>query len=112
MKAELKQKWLEALRSGRYRQGKNVLRTSQDEFCCLGVLCDIVSPNGWLVDAGQGGGFLHGDRKGFLSMAVKLATAFPELYEVTLSNMNDDGKSFAEIANWIEVNIPAEGTQP
>jgi len=107
MKAEFKQKWLEALRGGQYKQGKNVLRTAQDEFCCLGVLCDVVSPDGWEADGSLEGGFLHGDRKGFLSMGVKLATSFPELHEVKLSNMNDEGKSFAEIANWIEENIPA-----
>ena len=32
--------WLEALRSGKYKQTKNTLRTPEG-FCCLGVLCDI-----------------------------------------------------------------------
>ena len=42
MKPEIKTRWLEALRSGRYKQGRSALRTSNNEFCCLGVLCDIV----------------------------------------------------------------------
>lgn len=41
MKARVKQQWLRALRSGRYKQGQNRLRTNKDGFCCLGVLCDV-----------------------------------------------------------------------
>lgn len=41
MKLRVKQQWLRALRSGRYKQGQNRLRTQDDKFCCLGVLCDI-----------------------------------------------------------------------
>ena len=40
MNPEIKQKWLNALRSGEYPQGRNDLRNG-DGFCCLGVLCDI-----------------------------------------------------------------------
>lgn len=42
MNQEIKQKWVEALRSGMYTQGKGQLREG-DAFCCLGVLCDIHS---------------------------------------------------------------------
>jgi len=41
MKAEVKAKWLEALRSGEYRQARRILRGSSGTFCCLGVLCEI-----------------------------------------------------------------------
>ncbi len=40
MKSEIKTKWVEALRSGQYKQGKNRLRDG-DCFCCLGVLTDL-----------------------------------------------------------------------
>jgi hypothetical protein len=40
---EYKEKWVEALRSGKYKQGKGCLKKG-DEYCCLGVLCDIVDP--------------------------------------------------------------------
>jgi hypothetical protein len=43
MKPEIKQKWIDALRSGKYKQGRGYLRTSRDEYCCLGVLCDLYS---------------------------------------------------------------------
>ena len=40
MNPEVKQKWIDALRSGEYEQGKEKLR-SVSGYCCLGVLCDI-----------------------------------------------------------------------
>ncbi len=55
LRPDIKERWLEALRSGKYEQGKGMLRTGRwdeeyeefvydDEarFCCLGVLCDVI----------------------------------------------------------------------
>ena len=42
MKADIKTKWVAALRSGQYEQTEGVLRNSYG-FCCLGVLCDLYS---------------------------------------------------------------------
>lgn len=61
MKKRVKNKWLEALRSGEYKQCKNRL-TNGRGFCCLGVLTDlyIKSPTGkkngayWKKDYEQG----------------------------------------------------------
>lgn len=55
MDGQLKTRWVEALRSGKYRQGREALRTRVVEegqikgyvYCCLGVLCDLIEPNGW-----------------------------------------------------------------
>lgn len=44
MDAQMKARWVKALRSGKYRQARGVLRTSDAEgqtFCCLGVLCEV-----------------------------------------------------------------------
>lgn len=41
MKKRIKDMWLEALRSGKYKQGKNQLKNGNSNFCCLGVLCDL-----------------------------------------------------------------------
>lgn len=42
MNQQIKEKWLEALRSGKYKQGSFRLRKSEgNRFCCLGVLCDL-----------------------------------------------------------------------
>jgi hypothetical protein len=46
MKSEVKKRWVDALRSGKYRQGTGYLinssnATGQCKHCCLGVLCDL-----------------------------------------------------------------------
>jgi hypothetical protein len=45
---EVKAKWLAALRSGEYRQGKHALNTGgpEGQFCCLGVLCEVALQEG------------------------------------------------------------------
>lgn len=40
MNTEIKKLWVDALRSGEYKQGKGRLK-DEDKFCCLGVLCDL-----------------------------------------------------------------------
>ncbi len=43
MDPALKAKWIEALRSGEFKQGTEKLHDPQDDsFCCLGVLCKIM----------------------------------------------------------------------
>lgn len=45
MKPDVKEKWLAALRSGKYRQGTGYLKYQVNDgtirHCCLGVLCEI-----------------------------------------------------------------------
>lgn len=36
--------WLDALRSGNYKQGKGALQRN-GEFCCLGVACEVAIKN-------------------------------------------------------------------
>jgi len=111
MDKTLKRKWVKALRSGQYRQGKKVLCRSTprgDYFCCLGVLADVRGEK-W-VEASK-------DGNGILAIAD-----VPERYETQLYGyglllnkhrdllieMNDTGKRFTTIANWIEKNIPED----
>lgn len=56
MDAEIKKLWVEALRSKKYQQTRSSLREG-DCFCALGVLCDILDPEGWQ--------FLEGDRSSY-----------------------------------------------
>lgn len=47
MNGSIKKRWVEALRSGRYKQGRGVLwNPSDNTFCCLGVLCEIAREDG------------------------------------------------------------------
>ena len=101
-----KAKWIEALKSGKWKKGKNYLQTntnSGDTFCCLGVACKIQHPKldieaSWFIEEG----------------VAESATKVPKLLKgdtdnlvvLKLSNMNDSGKySFKQIANWIEKNL-------
>lgn len=47
MNKELKQKWLEALRSGKYKQGFMADRTWEDHYDVVAVLMDIYDPTAW-----------------------------------------------------------------
>jgi hypothetical protein len=60
MKPSVKKKWLEALRSGKYKQARGTLRklAGRDAaFCCLGVLCELhrkaVGTGSWSEDDGH-----------------------------------------------------------
>lgn len=45
MKQHIMKKWIKALRSGKYKQGKGTLkqynRNGQVQHCCLGILCEL-----------------------------------------------------------------------
>lgn len=50
MKKEIADKWIAALRSGKYKQAKMALRDPEnDSYCCLGVLCDISGLGEWIT---------------------------------------------------------------
>ena len=99
MNADIKAKWLEALRSGNYRQGYNELRC-RNRHCALGVLCDIIDPDGWKEpDYALHRGMFS--TKGHVPMEADLKPR--DLREI--STRNDAGKTFAEIADYIEANL-------
>lgn len=110
MNAEMKQKWVEALRSGKYRQGKNYLNAN-GAFCCLGVLCDLSGEGKWVPDKDVE---LAGVQKYVVNVRFNgnracLPVEIAEKYDVhnpgPLITMNDGGKTFAEIADYIEANL-------
>lgn len=42
MNPAVKKMWVDALRSGQYKQGTDALYTPEtNSYCCLGVLCDL-----------------------------------------------------------------------
>lgn len=102
MNKRVKKLWIRALRSGKYTQAKDVLRDG-DSFCCLGVLCDLHS--GTRNGAEWSDEFYMG-RSGTLPQAVvdwaDLPSGDPEVGRTTLSALNDQGVSFADIADRIE----------
>jgi hypothetical protein len=109
----LKDQWVAALRSGAYKQGQKQLRREGDFFCCLGVLCDLVSPNGWLpgyYDSDQGGayfgyGYGANTNSSMPSDAMLADVDLPGVIASDLATMNDEGNTFAVIADYIEEHI-------
>lgn len=119
MNQQVKEKWLGALRSGHFNQCNGQLhRVREDEdpsFCCLGVLCDL-----YRQETGKGlwvGEVFYVVIPGwndidecFLPLAVQkwagLDEPDPSFVEddgdITLSFLNDNGRSFNDIADVIE----------
>jgi len=107
---ELIQKWLEALRSGKYRQGKGYLK-SQDEqgvmFDAIGVLCDVA---GVILIPVEGQSF-YKDVDGFVSIMpvhVHRILQLSDRQEWSIMWQNDNGWDFHEIADWIELILKGD----
>lgn len=110
MKKDIKDKWVAALRSGKYEQGKFALRNHDNKFCCLGVLCDIIDNNKWKTfekpNSAKGNyPYTYNGYTGVLNSIIMEEIKMKDEDQEKLAIMNDDGKSFAEIADWIEENL-------
>lgn len=98
---DFKQKWVAALRSGEYKQGIGFLKTEQG-YCCLGVACAMlgIPTEGLVIQKGTVGipEMLTGHGNSHYN------PDFNPLVE-KLAGLNDGGKSFNEIADYIEANL-------
>jgi hypothetical protein len=106
MKAQAKRAWIKALRSGEYEQTQGKLCDAEGAMCCLGVLIDVTQDGEWrLRDSDDGGFYAYDGKVGLLSDAVKEDVGLGAKTEARLVALNDDdGRSFADIADWVEVN--------
>lgn len=107
MNPTMKQQWITALRSGEYEQGTGFLRTINNKYCCLGVLCDVAG-----VNAVQGRHVGDHDRYYYEGTSCMLHMNLQIKFGIEgetgiLMGMNDKGDNFNEIADWIEENIDA-----
>ena len=103
MNKALKKKWVNALRSGEYKQGRVALyNKGYDSFCCLGVLCDVAG-----IDRDDIRGLGMPTREQAKVIGMPYAGPHDD-YEARksiigrLAKFNDDGKSFKWIASYIE----------
>lgn len=110
MNADVKKLWVDALRSGEYKQGFGSLKSAEDKntFCCLGVLCEIAVQQG-VIPAPEGV-FYCGIYDEILPDEVcefaGLDTDCPSIGGHTLTHLNDDeGFNFESIAQLIEDNL-------
>lgn len=105
-----KREWLKALRSGKYKQTTGTLCTQgkgeeslKGQFCVLGVAAHIGNVEnfgyeGMIVAQGVEGGLKYTEN------FPKILTGTGKI-PCTLAEMNDDGKSFKELANYIEKTL-------
>lgn len=95
MDAELKAKWIAALRSGEYKQGRDRLRCG-NTFCCLGVFADVAGFK-W-----------RSDDNVIIPRTLSTAshylpgTVLPIDFQRMITRKNDTGTTFAQIADIIE----------
>lgn len=115
MKKYIKERWLTALRSGKYPQGKGWL--NQDgKFCCLGVLAEIAVEDGVVQPDPDRGVVRYRSRDGIIAHSF-LSPALMEWSGIAddegeflneqdnyeqLTTLNDRGMSFNDIADVIE----------
>ena len=114
MKKTVMKKWVKALRSGKFKQGKKQLKQTNPQgkvnHCCLGVLCELYNDE------------ITKNKKKPLDFSDEFVLPrqvanwsglgtddgefdAPNLTKpLKLTEMNDDGKRFTTIANFIEKN--------
>lgn len=127
MDQEIHGQWVAALESGQYQQGKRVLRTSDDTYCCLGVLCDlavkadlakwenisgdwVIMPKNDTFETAYGADTATGLLPRFVREWAKLDDENPHVRtsssERTLTQLNDVfDYSFAQIADVIKESL-------
>lgn len=106
-------KWTKALRSGNYKQGRFQLRNKENEFCCLGVLCNLHAEEHPEIAKTEY------DAKSYMGHCILLpyevmqwaglsygSGRFYDKWnnETSLASLNDNKTSFSNIADIIEEN--------
>lgn len=94
---KFKRKWINALKSGEFRQAEGVLKvTGSEQYCCLGVACIIAGIDPRFIEKKQLPTNLD------LEDQAKLPPFFREIGNEDamekLANMNDAGVPFEKIA--------------
>lgn len=103
MDAELKARWLKALRSGKYQQGRRMLLAGDGAMCCLGVLATI---------CGASRSDILERRLSHLPADLRLSGLPSDADQKQLASMNDIGASFMAIADYIAEHIPTSDDRP
>ena len=109
-------RWIKALRSGKYKQTQKHLRdadldTDEPGYCCLGVACDLYAQTHKRGAWDEYGSFVIGDIEEDSELpdrvakwlGIKSTLGYNSVTGLSLIHLNDDdGLTFAEIADHIE----------
>ena len=105
----VKQRWVQALRSGKYKQTTCGSLTEEDCFCVLGVLCDVVKEDvGLEWKDGKFGGVQH-----YIPTQVEYHARLPSFVMLTfagelqpITRLNDIAElPFNQLARLIEQQL-------
>jgi hypothetical protein len=117
MDSKLKKRWVEALRSKKYKQGRSYLKNTETvngtpKYCCIGVLCELITntkfgkENRLKFDCN---GVFDGE---FGGSRTTLLSPIRDYYKISdnevgeLIRMNDlEKRKFTTIAKYIEENL-------
>lgn len=127
MRADIKERWVAALRSGEYEQTTNALQrvpgrwdNGRVGYCCLGVLCDLAEKDGvtervGVTESGIVKYKSDGEFEDYETSVppvpvvqwADLPEANPDIDVLTtrttsLATLNDNGLTFPQIADFIE----------
>jgi hypothetical protein len=111
MNPEIKAKWLEDLRSGKFKQTEGTLKSTEGGYCCLGVLCESM---GYQWEEGKTGDYVVAGEfdeqneplECNLNNNILNRTGITTDEQGKLVSMNDsEGKSFLEIADYVEKHL-------
>lgn len=95
-------KWIKALRSGDYKQGQEYLKKNVDGtayYCCLGVMCDLDPEVDYSLVEKEIPEEYTANKWGLYS-----TSGMNFDFDLALTELNDDGHTFAEIADLIEAD--------
>lgn len=105
---KIRAEWVKRLRSGTYKQGRGRLRKANDEYCCLGILCEAegLEWNPKTKEVHGGNAYTIGDIENYAMPPVDISrkAGMTKGMAMSLASLNDKTPEtpFAEIADVIE----------
>lgn len=120
MHQDVKNQWVTALRSGEYQQSTGHLR-DKEGYCCLGVLCELaveadIIPASVYYDEYHDIREFAGETQFLPEIVQEWAglddkdpyVRVTDVIDDSLSNLNDGGHNFTEIAEYIVEGIESD----
>lgn len=104
MNPEAKEKWVKALRSGKYLQTQGRLSNGEG-FCCLGVLCVVAEMGSVFIRRDVDDSSIYGHGISSQPFVSQWAQVDAHAQDHLVSMNDDDHRSFEEIAHHIEENL-------
>jgi hypothetical protein len=106
MNRENVKKWVKALRSGKYKQGRGALLIKEgnsEKYCCLGVVCKLAG----MKPKEKNGRFYFGNTVSYLPKKAQkwlwVGREDPLINDILATTLNDARRlTFKQIANRIE----------